>query len=386
MRASSVDKSVGISAGPCGGPTRREGSSGRRRRLDCCRRECSRRSLGPADAMPGRCGSRSMPGRWCRQRAERSATMQYRTAEWVARSPAPDLPIPEFALRCAGYLADKPALIDGPTGRTLSYGQLARQADRVAAGLQRRGLAKGQVVGLCSPNCPEDAIPFLAVARAGGVATTISPLATSAELAWQLRDAHARFLVADSTVLDKALEAAQQAPSLREVFVLGQGTGATPLEALLAEEAALEEVDIRPREDLVALLYSSGTTGLPKGVMLSHRNLVAEVAQLDGLLPLAEADTVLVFLPFYHCYGLGAILLPALRTGATIVTMPRFDLEGFLALVQRHRVSLGFLVPPVVLALAKSPLVDRYDLSSLRLAYSGGGGAGGGRGPPRGPR
>src|SRR5918911_4761049 len=228
MRASSVDKSVGISAGPCGGPTRREGSSGRRRRLDCCRRECSRRSLGPADAMPGRCGSRSMPGRWCRQRAERSATMQYRTAEWVARSPAPDLPIPEvalheFALRCAGYLADKPALIDGPTGRTLSYGRLARQADRVAAGLQRRGLAKGQVVGLCSPNCPEDAIPFLAVARAGGVATTISPLATSAELAWQLRDAQARFLVAAPAALDKARAAAQQVPSLHEVFVFGHG-------------------------------------------------------------------------------------------------------------------------------------------------------------------
>ncbi len=303
--------------------------------------------------------------------------MSSRTAEWIARSPALDIPITEvaldaFALRRAGDLADKPALIDGPTGRTLSYGQLARQVDRVATGLQRRGLAKGQVVGLCTPNCPEYAIAFLAVGRAGGVATTISPLATSAELAWQLRDAQARFLVADSAVLDKAHAAAQEVPSLREVFVFGHGTAATPFDALLAEEAALEEVDIRPREDLVALLYSSGTTGLPKGVMLTHRNLVAEVVQLEGLLPLAEADTLLAFLPFYHCYGLGVILLPALRTGATIVTMPRFDLEEFLALVQRHQVSLGFLVPPVVLALAKSQLVDRYDLSSLRLAYSGG--------------
>jgi acyl-CoA synthetase (AMP-forming)/AMP-acid ligase II len=297
--------------------------------------------------------------------------------EWIARSPAPDIPIPEvavdaFALRRAGDLADKPALIDGPTGRTLSYGELARQVDRVAAGLQRRGLAKGQVVGLCSPNCPEYAIAFLGVARAGGVTTTISPLATSGELAWQLRDAQAHFLVADPAVLEKAREAARQAPSVREVFVIGQGAGATPFDALLVEAAGPEEVGIAPREDLVALLYSSGTTGLPKGVMLTHSNLVAEVAQLDGLLPLAEADTALAFLPFFHCYGLGVILLPAVRTGATIVTMPRFDVEGFLALVQRHRVSLGFLVPPVVLALAKSPLVDRYDLSSLRVAYSGG--------------
>ena len=297
--------------------------------------------------------------------------------EWIARSPAPDLPIPEvalhdFALRRAGDLADKPALIDGPTGRTLSYGQLARQVDRVAAGLQGRGLAKGQVVGLCSPNCPEYAVAFLGVARAGGVTTTISPLATSGELARQLRDAHARFLVADPAVLAKAREAARQVPSMREVFVLGQGAGATPFDALLAAEAGLAEVGIAPREDLAALLYSSGTTGLPKGVMITHRNLVAEVAQLEALLPLSEADTALAFLPFFHCYGLGVILLPALRSGATIVTMPRFDLEGFLALVQRHRVSLAFLVPPVVLALAQSALVERYDLASLRLAYSGG--------------
>jgi acyl-CoA synthetase (AMP-forming)/AMP-acid ligase II len=128
--------------------------------------------------------------------------------------------------------------------------------------------------------------------------------------------------------------------------------------------------DIDP-EDLVALPYSSGTTGLPKGVMLSHRNLVANILQSTAQQPVTADDTLIGVLPFFHIYGLNVVMNAVLRNGATVVTMPRFDLEGYLQLVERHRATKAHLVPPIVLALAKSPLVDRYDLSSLQLVNSG---------------
>jgi acyl-CoA synthetase (AMP-forming)/AMP-acid ligase II len=123
--------------------------------------------------------------------------------------------------------------------------------------------------------------------------------------------------------------------------------------------------------DLAALPYSSGTTGLPKGVMLTHRNLVANVAQVEAVDDGDEADVLIGILPFFHIYGMTVIANVALRRGQTVVTMPRFDLPQFLQLVQDHRVTKAYLVPPILVALAKHPLVDQYDLSSLRSIVSG---------------
>ena len=146
--------------------------------------------------------------------------------------------------------------------------------------------------------------------------------------------------------------------------------GTEPLSALMGEPLT-DHAMVDPAEDLVALPYSSGTTGLAKGVELTHRNLVANIAQLDPVVPLERGEAMLAVLPFFHIYGLQVLMNGALAAGATVVTMPRFDLEGFLDLASRHKIRRGIVVPPIVLALAKHPLVDSYDLSSVRQLFSG---------------
>jgi len=282
----------------------------------------------------------------------------------------PEVPLTEFVLARARELGDKPALIEGPTGRIITYSELARAIPRAAAGLAQRGFKQHDVLGIISSNTPEYAICFHAVASLGGINTPINPLYTEHEIAHQLKDAGAKFLVAGPTFLDKARAAADEA-GITEFFVFGEAEGAIPFSSLLENDGEAPYVRINPVEDLVALPYSSGTTGLPKGVMLTHHNLVSNLRQMEGLDYFTENDTLLCVLPLFHIYGLVVILNMGLYMGATIVMMPRFELEQFLKSVTQYRVTLAHLVPPIVLALSKNPIVDDYDLSSLKAIFSG---------------
>jgi acyl-CoA synthetase (AMP-forming)/AMP-acid ligase II len=292
----------------------------------------------------------------------------------IFRAPEGDLAIPEirltqFLLERVPGRETKPALIDGPTGRTLTYGEWAESVRRVAAGLAARGFEKGDVFAIYSPNVPEYAVVFHAVSLIGGVNTTINPLYTPAEVAQQLRDCSAKYLITVPPCAERAMEAVRDT-TVREVFVFGEAPGTTPFSALLGDGDP-PDVPINPREDLVALPYSSGTTGLPKGVMLTHHNLVANLVQACGVLAQDEHDTILGVLPFFHIYGMTVIMNLGLYHGVTIVTMPRFDLEQCLTICEKYRVTFANVVPPIVLALAKHPLVDRFDLSRLRIVFSG---------------
>jgi acyl-CoA synthetase (AMP-forming)/AMP-acid ligase II len=282
----------------------------------------------------------------------------------------PDIPLTTFVLQRAAELGDKPALIDASTGRTISYSQLAESINQVASSLARRGFHKNDVLGILSPNVPEYAIAFHAVASLGGIVTPINPLYTAHEIALQLNDAGARLLITSPAFIDKAREAARDS-RVEELFVFGESDDATPFASLLQGNGLVPPVKINPREDLVVLPYSSGTTGLPKGVMLTHHNLVANLCQMDGLEYFRETDTLICVLPLFHIYGLVVVLNKGLQMGATIVTMPRFELEDFLRAARDYGVSLAHLVPPIVLALSKNPIVDNYQLPKLRTIFSG---------------
>ena len=268
--------------------------------------------------------------------------------------------------------ADRPALIDGPNGSTLTYAELNENSRCFAASLQTRGFVKGDVFAIFLPNSPEFAVAFFGVGMAGGVATTANPLYTARELSHQLNDSGARFLLTAPAFLDVALAAARES-KVEEVFVLGCGERASPFAELLAADPATTNAPaIDPRQDLVALPYSSGTTGTPKGVMLTHHNLVANICQYREMEEFDDHETLIGALPFFHIYGLTVIMSAALARGCTIVSLPRFAIDDFLGMIERYRVSIAYVVPPIILELTKNPAVDNYDISSLKFIGSGG--------------
>ena len=285
----------------------------------------------------------------------------------------PDIPITSFIVEHALRFAARPALIDGKTGRTLTYDQLVAATDRMAAGLFARGFRKGDVFAIHCSNTPEYAVAFLAVAKLGGIATMVSPLFNEAELTVQLKDSGANYLLTDPELVATAVAAAQ-AVNLREVFVLGESEvadDATSFTELQKHAGGAPSVEIDPRQDIVALPYSSGTTGWPKGVMLTHYNLVAMLRQMETAAVLHSGDRVVCVVPCYHVYGFHVVVNLALRTGATVVTLPRFELEGFLATLQNYEINIAPVVPPIVLLLVQTPLVDRFDLSKLETLHCG---------------
>ena len=295
----------------------------------------------------------------------------------ILRSPFPEVPIPdvtigEFVFEHAGEWWDEPAMIDGPSGRSVTYGELRTLIGQCRGALVARGFTRGNVLCLYSPNVPEYAAVFFAVAELGGVNTTANPTYGAEELARQLKDSGARIVVTSPQLAERALAAAAAA-GIEEVVSWTDAPGCTPFAAFVSGAPAHAHTGqkVEPAHDVVALPYSSGTTGLPKGVMLTHRNLVANLAQIEFSDNTAPGDHLVGVLPFFHIYGMLVVLCGVLRKGGCVVTMPQFDLEQYLRLTSTYGVRRAFLVPPIALALAKHPMVDQFDLSKLKFVTSG---------------
>ncbi|MFK7989733.1 MAG: AMP-binding protein [Sandaracinaceae bacterium] len=280
----------------------------------------------------------------------------------------PAVSVTDHVLRHAARLGDAPAFIDGPSGRTVSYGAFATQVRKMAGGLKARGVGPGTTWALMSPNVPEYAVVFHGLAYAGATVTTLNPTYGAEEIAFQLKDSGASAIVTVGLFLEVAKAAAEQA-GIEEVFLIGPGDA--PSVTTLMGEPLDAQVPVDLEKDVVVLPYSSGTTGFPKGVMLTHHNLVANIEQTAKHLMVGEGEPVFAVLPFFHIYGMQVLMNFMLAHGATIVTAPRFDMVQMLELTQTHKITRLFLVPPIVLGLAKHPIVDKYDMSSVRQIFSG---------------
>jgi acyl-CoA synthetase (AMP-forming)/AMP-acid ligase II len=294
----------------------------------------------------------------------------------IFRSSRPDPEIPDASLAqavlCGNAPPERAAIVDAVSGRATTYGELQRDVLRLAAALGARGLRRGEAFAVMLPSSAAFAVALLGISAAGGVVVPLNPQLTPGEIGRLLAMTRATRLLTLASNADTARAAAAVAASasspLRELFVVGDAPGTTRFEDLIAADAPPAQVGCDPQEDLALLLASSGTSGQPKCVMLTHRNVVAQLVQLDAI-ALAEENgrgtRVAAVVPFFHVQGLVSVLLTGLRRGRTLVTLPRFEIDAFLRMIGEHQVQVASVVPPIAKALLKHPDLGGYDLSSL---------------------
>lgn len=286
------------------------------------------------------------------------------------------------------YPDDKVIYHDPYTKRSYTYAQVKSTAIDFGKGLKALwDWQKGDVLALFTPNCIDTPAITWGCHWAGGILSPANPGYTVDELAFQLKVCGAKAVVTQLPFYETAKKAATKV-GIQENRIIIMGDQRDP-EGVVKHFTSIRNISgtsryrrtrINPEEDLAFLVYSSGTTGHPKGVMLTHRNIVANVLMLkageSGNLrwnngPNREGDKILAFLPFFHIYGLTCLVHQSLYSGLMIVVMPKFDIDGFCKIVQDYKITFVYVVPPVVLLLSKHPTVGKYDLSSIRMMNSG---------------
>ncbi|MFI9010127.1 AMP-binding protein [Actinosynnema sp. NPDC053489] len=287
----------------------------------------------------------------------------------------PDVELPRtsltsWVLRHAEEHGSAVATTDVSGNASYTFAELAANVRRAAQGLRELGLRKGDVLAILAPNVPEYPIAYHAAALAGGIVVALNPLDTSDDLVDRMEEAGTRFLVTVPHEMPKVTGFLDRT-DVEHVIVLGGAEGATPFSSLLTH-GEIVETALDPSEDVVTVLHSSGSTGLPKGVLLTHRNMIAKALLTSLVAPTGPGERALAMPPFHHAFGLSMMMNASLHQGTTLVTMERFEPEAFLRAIEEHRITRLYIVPTIAVLLAKSPLVDRFDLSSLRSIVSGG--------------
>jgi len=300
------------------------------------------------------------------------------SAARILKSSFPDVPVPEVDLTSyvLGAEADprdqRIAVLDAATGRSLTFAKLRAAVTSLAQWLHADAERLSQVCALFAANCAEYPLVFHGVLAAGQVVTPVNALYTADELARQLRDSRGRTVFCDAERLPRTLQAADQlADQVRRIVVIDEAPTASDERIRRLSDASTSQTSNRlqpPAHDSLAVIpFSSGTTGIPKGVMLTHRNLVANQCQIAPLLELPTQARTLAVLPLSHIYAMTGIMNASLAHRVPMVTMPRFTLDSFLAAIEQHRITHAFVVPPIATALLAEPNLGRYDLSSLEL-------------------
>jgi long-chain acyl-CoA synthetase len=285
-------------------------------------------------------------------------------------------------------------------GSRHSYAQAARLVAKAAAGFQRLGVRKGTKVGLLLPNSPYSVICYFAIVKAGGTVVNYDPLCAEQALIRQIKDSETDIMVTlDLTALYGKVAAALAKTSLRRIVICqmaqalpffrglmfrvarwreivkpSRGNGHVFFDELVDNDGACEAVETAPLSDVAIIQYTGGTTGEPKGVMLSHQNIYANTCQNRAWFTRAEPgrERLLAIIPFSHSFGMTAVMNFAISLGGELVIFPRFDLKQTLRAIARKRVTILIGVPTLFHAINQYPEIKRYDLSSLKICISGG--------------
>ena len=284
---------------------------------------------------------------------------------WPSLEPYAPISVPEMMDASVRQRPDKVALMTAGGGSD-TFAEFWAAARGMARALQDQGIAKGDMVALYSPNSVEYAIVLHGALIAGATVTTLNPLYREREVEHQLHDSGAKIVFALEAATPLVESVKGHLPKLERIHALE-----SVREMARSAQGEPAPVAIDALKDIAVLPYSSGTTGLPKGVMLSHQNLTANIRQTMALEMTGEDAVVLDFLPFYHIYGMMVLLNCGLVVGATQIILPRFDPEAALSIIQEQRVTDLYVVPPVLLALVHQPRLAEFDLSSLRFVMSG---------------
>ncbi|PNX77681.1 4-coumarate-CoA ligase 1-like protein [Trifolium pratense] len=307
--------------------------------------------------------------------------------EFIFRSKLPDIEIPthlplhSYCFQNLSQFHNRPCLINGDTGEVLTYSDVHLTVRKIAAGLNTIGINQGDVIMLVLRNSPQFALTFLGASFRGAVITTANPFYTSSELSKQATATKTKLIVTQSAYLNKINDFAKF-NNIKIVCIDSDSSSPSPSSEEVvdfsvltnADENDAPEVKLTPN-DIVALPFSSGTSGLPKGVMLTHENLVTTISQLvDGENPHQYTngeDVLLCVLPMFHIYALNSILLCGIRCGAAVLILEKFEIKTLLELIEKYKVTVASFVPPIVLALVKSGESNKYDLSSIRAMITG---------------
>ena len=301
------------------------------------------------------------------------------------RGPLPDIDIPDVSLYDLLFAdlsdedAARTAVVSAETGATLTFGQVRHDVDAAATWLAARGVGPGTAVAIDLPNCPEYLPAFHAIAATGAATTPVNAAHVSGEVARQLRETRARFVITDESLLAKVAPAAEAVgmPPSNVIVVRSDPDGAkadahTDWATLTACEPDAPRPAIDAATHVACLPFSSGTSGLPKAVMLTHRNLVANMLQFNEVLaPLGDDNSIVAFLPYSHIYAMTTNLNYGLYRRFPQITMASFQPTLFLQVVATHRPTMLFVVPPVAAFLAKHPAVAQVPWDSVRLVVSG---------------
>jgi len=314
--------------------------------------------------------------------------------KFIVRSPYPDVEIPEvnladFVLEDAMKFKDNVALMCGMTGRHFTYSQLKFTVIKFGSAMRRLGAERGDVVAFILPNIPEFPVAFLGCAGAGLVVTTINPTYRAEEIAKQLENSGTKYVLTIGNLLAQTKQACaiSENSQIKDIIIIAEQDqdGCKSFLSMIKDEdgslyrTSEDETKFDPHSEVAAMPYSSGTTGAPKGVMLTHFNLVANACQVTGpgisaiksAKETGSQDVTIAVLPFFHIYAMETIMVLGLRLGMKIVTLPRFDPVHFGQALRTHQPTLLNLVPPLVSFLSSDPNIKPQYLASVKHVTGG---------------